>query len=190
MTFGDRCLIFATTVLVFGCAEHRSQTPSEPAPSEPAARVEQTGRHVEPEGGFSYVIPPDWSVREIAGLLKYKIAFGPPGETYVPNANFQHEDYPGTLDDYVALNIQGLKDAGIDFEILQEPAPVAVDGGLECQRLIVAVEDGDQKLRQTFFFIRHKQRMYVITASVLREGGEQFDELFESLAKSLRIENA
>lgn len=181
----NHCLIFAVSVLVFGCAEPRTDSPPDPAPT-----VEQVGRHVEPAGGFSYVIPPDWNVREVAGLLKYKIAFGPPGDTYVPNANFQHEDYPGTLDEYVALNIQGLKDAGIDFEILQEPAPVAVDGELECRRLIVAVEDGDQKIRQTFFFIRHKQRMYVITASVLREGGEQFDELFESLAKSLRPENA
>lgn len=185
MASNNRRLILAVGIFMLGCAK-----PPPESPPEPAASVPQSNRHVESAGGFSYVIPPDWNVREIAGLLNYKIVFGPPGETYVPNVNFQREDYPGTLDEYVALNIQGLKDAGIDYEILQEPAPVAVEGGLECRRLIVAVAEGDQKLRQTFFFIRHEQRMFVITATVLRDGGEQFDAIFESLAKSLRIENS
>jgi len=184
-----RWMLLVGCIAVVGCAKTAPEQTSAPIPPVVIPPVAEPGRHFEREEGFSYVLPTDWTVREIPGLFKSKIAFGPPGETYVPNCNFQHEDYAGTLDEYVDLNIQGLKDAQIDFQILQDPAAVAVDGELECRRLMIECIDGEQTLRQTFFFIRHQQRMYVITASVLKDGGEEFDAIFQSLAKSLRVEN-
>ena len=178
-------LPLAIGLALIGCAK------TEPVPSSrQSVAVAQTepGRHSEPDGGFSYVVPNGWTTRKIAGLTDYQILFGPPGETYVPNVNFQRENDPRTLDDYVASNIQGLKDAGLDFEIAQQPAPLKTDTQLDGRRLIIDLNDGDQRIRQTFYFICHQPRMYVITASVLHEGCEEFDALFDTLAKSLRPE--
>ncbi len=177
----------AVSLAEIGCEQ------SKPAPAvrQPVATsAVEPGRHVEPAGRFSYTIPDGWTTRKIAGLTDYHILFGPPGETYVPNANFQHENYSGTLDDYVALNIQGLKDGGLDFQITQQPEPFTTDTQLEGRRLIIDLNDDGQRVRQTFFFIRHPPRMYVITASALSEGGEAFDGLFDALAKSLRPEKS
>jgi len=71
------------------------------------AAAEDAKRHVESAGKFSYVAPAGWQVRAMPGL-KFQIAHGEPVEGFAPNLNFVDETYAGSLQDYVAGNLQEL----------------------------------------------------------------------------------
>lgn len=144
-------------------------------------------RHVEKAGGFSFVPPKDWAIKEFPGL-KYKIAVGPAANGFAPNINAVDESFNGSLKEYVAASKQGLKGALKNFKEVSE-TEVKTDGSAPCIRLVAEDEQNGKKLRQSFYcFELAKGKMRVVTCSALAEGGEKLDSVFESAMKTLRAE--
>src|SRR5579871_5121283 len=76
-------------------------------------------RHVEKGGGFSFVPPPKWEMRDFRGA-KYKLAFGPAANGFAPNINFVDEEFQGTLAEYVASNKKTLHQVFAKLKVLGE----------------------------------------------------------------------
>ena len=143
-------------------------------------------RHVEKTGGFSFVPPEDWKVRDFPGL-KYKIVVGPIGAGFASNINVVDETIKGTLDDYVKGNIAVLQSAFKKFRLVKQD-DFKTSAGLQGARLIAESEQNDMLLRQTFYFFGTADTKYVITCSTLAEGGEKLDPVFEKSMKTFRFE--
>ena len=91
---------------------NQSESPSPTATNE--AR-----RHVELEGGFSYLPPTNWQIREFPGS-KYKPAYGTRKDDFAPNINFVDEAFSASLDEYVSANLEAMKKFFKDFKVIKQ----------------------------------------------------------------------
>lgn len=151
--------------------------------SEPAAA---DGRHHEPTGRFSFVVPEGWEVREVPGV-KYRIAAGPGTETFVANLNVVDEKSGADLDAYVAANRETMLRMFEDGE-LGEPESFRFDSGAEGVRFGGSHTMGGQKLRQTWFMLPDDGRYLIMTGSRLAEQDPALDDVFAAAARTLRVE--
>jgi hypothetical protein len=148
---------------------------------------DKPARYVEKEGGFSFVLPPDWKVREFPGF-KYQIAHGPAADGFAPNINFADEAFRGKLSDYVTANKRTLSAVFKDYKELGE-AELKTDDGMPCIRLVAQCNHQGKVLRQTFYFFDLAPgRKLVATCSALADGGEKLDPVFEASLKTFRVE--
>jgi hypothetical protein len=147
---------------------------------------DESRRHLEKAGGFSFIPPSTWKVRDLPGL-KYKIAVGPVQHGFPPNLTVQDESFKGTLDAFVessiAVLMRGLKKVQI---VKQENFKTT--SGLQGVRLIVEDEQKGKLLRQTFYVFGTAETKYVVTFTTLAKGGERLDPIFERAMKTFRFE--
>jgi len=145
-------------------------------------------RHVDQTGGFSCVAPADWTVREFPGL-KYQVVVGPAQDGFAPNLNIIDEEFTGTLDAYVDANLKAVKDAFVKFKLVKKAEKFMTNGKLEARRFTIESEQSERMVRQTFYLFRRDERMYVVTASALADGGDKFDKEFERCLKTFQFED-
>jgi hypothetical protein len=147
---------------------------------------DESRRHLEKAGGFSFIPPSTWKVRDYPGL-KYKIVVGPIQAGFASNINVVDESFEGSLDAYVegntAVQMRALKKVQI---VKQEK--FRTTSGLQGARSIIEDEQDEQLLRQTFYFFGTAETKYVITCSTLAEGGERLDPIFERAMRTFRFE--
>jgi hypothetical protein len=149
------------------------------------ARGGEEKRYTEAAGGFSFVPPEGWNVREFGGL-KYKIVHGPAAAGFAPNINVTDETYEGTVDAYAKANQATLQRVFKNFRLVKmENFQTA--GKMQGVRMIIENDQMDKKLRQTFYFFAKGNRKYVITCSALAEGGDKQDPVFEGCLKTFRF---
>jgi hypothetical protein len=151
-----------------------------------ADQPEEGRRLTEAAGGFSFVVPPGWEIREFQGL-KYKIAVGKPASGFTPNINVQDESFNGSLEEYAQASLASLRRVLKEFR-LRKQDDFKTAGGLEGKRLILESEQGGKSLRQTVYLFARGNTKFVITCSVLAEGGEKLDPVFEASMKTFRFE--
>jgi len=149
--------------------------------------ADEKTRHVEKAGGFSFVPPKDWTLREIPGL-KFKAAVGPAANGFAPNIVFVDEAYKGTLADYMAANKKTLAKVFKNYKELGEKN-LKTDSGADMIALVIQREDNDKMVRQTFYFLDlNAEKKIVATCTALTDGGDKLDGLFETSLKSYRVE--
>src|SRR5882672_3527451 len=88
---------------------------------------EKPARHVEKVGGYSFVPPKDWTIKEFPGL-KYKVAVGPAANGFAPNINFADEAFKGSLSDYVGANKKTLDTVLKNFKEVSQTELKTEDG--------------------------------------------------------------
>jgi hypothetical protein len=97
-------LLIVLSALTLSCAIVASPT-----------RADEPTRYVESAGGFSFVPPEGWVLREFRGA-KYKVVIGPVTANFAANINVVGESFAGSLDAYVKTSIttltQAIKGAG------------------------------------------------------------------------------
>ncbi len=143
-------------------------------------------RHVEKEGGYSFVPPEGWTVREFPGL-KYQLAIGPAENQFASNINVVDEVYMGTVENYIKATKELLPKAIKKYRVLkQEPFKTA--SGIKTERLIIEGEQQGHLLRQTFYLFPTPKKMFVVTCSTTSAGGEKLDANFESCMKTFRFD--
>jgi hypothetical protein len=153
------------------------------------AADEKAARHVEKAGGFSFVPPKDWTMRDVGiASIKYKAAIGPAANGFAPNIVFVDEAYKGTLADYMAANKKSLAKVFKNYKELGEKN-LKTEGGADMIMLVIQREDNGKMLRQTFYFVDlSPEKKMVATCSALTDGGDKLDGLFETSLKSFRVE--
>lgn len=150
--------------------------------------------YIPPGGEFSYVPPEQWILRDFPGY-KYKFAFGQPSEGFAPNINVADEYAPVTLDDYVAGNLRVMpqmyeKTGGNNFRVLSQ-AEFTTDSKQRGVRVITESEMNGKKMRQSFYFFDGGGgKKFVATCTVLAEGGESYDRLFDASMKTFKTSRA
>ena len=140
-------------------------------------------RHVEKAGGFSFVPPTGLPVsRELPGL-KFKFHFAPSKDGFAANLNFVDDPVPAPWKDYVEASLDVLK-TGAKAEILEKPAPFALDSKIECMRFVYKMSATGRETRHICFLIHVKPDAAIVaTFSSLPADGTTWDE---PIAKSIR----
>lgn len=148
---------------------------------------DESKRHTDEAGRFSFVPPADWTVRSVPGV-KYRVVFGPAQSGFAPNINVVDEEYKGTLDDYVKANLSALRTKLGKFRVVEQ-GEFKTTSGLHGVRMVSDSEHSGYHLRQSFYFFDRGDTKYVATCSTLAEGGEKLDKIFERAMKSFRLED-
>jgi hypothetical protein len=170
-----RLTLSVSLLVLFGCAAGLGAADAKPA------------RHVEKEGGFSFVPPKDWELRDFKGL-KYKIVVGPAANAFAPNINFVDEASKDTLKDYVAAQKKALKAFFKEFKEISEGEFKTADG-TAAVRIVIENKQGENLLRQSFYlFDMPKGKKLVVTCSALARGGDKLDPVFKACLKSFKLE--
>ncbi len=143
-------------------------------------------RHTEKAGGFSFVPPENWTVRDFPGL-KYKVVVGPVRSAFASNINVVDEVYKGSLDAYEKASIAAMQ-ARLEKFAIKDRGEFKTTSGLKGARLVAQSEQGGRLLRQTFYFFGNGDKKYVATCSTVADGGEKFDDVFERAMKTFRFE--
>jgi len=151
------------------------------------AADEKAARHVEKAGGYSFVPPKDWTMREIPGM-KFKAAVGPAADGFASNIVFVEEANKGTLADYTAANKKAMAQVFKNYKELGEKN-LKTDSGADMIMLVIQREEKGKTLRQTFYFLDlSAEKKIVATCTALADGGDKLDGLFETSLKSYRVE--
>jgi hypothetical protein len=143
-------------------------------------------RHVESAGGFSFVPPDGWTMRDFPGM-KFKLAAGPAAAGFAPNINVVDEQFNGSLEDYVKGNLATLRASFKGFNLVQQDE-FKTTAGEAGKRLITENEQKGRQLRQTFYFFGKGNTKFVVTCSALSDGGEKLDSAFETSMKTFRFD--
>ncbi len=146
----------------------------------------EENRHVEKDGGFSFVTPTGWTAREFPGQ-KFQILFAPAESGFASNINVVDEAYKGTLDNYVSATKDILPKAIKKYRLIKQE-PFKTTAGLKSTKMVIEGEQQDRLLRQTFYLFQAPTKIYVVTCTTLAAGGEKLDDLFETSMKSFRFE--
>ena len=87
--------------------------------AKPKDEAQDARRQREPAGGFSYVPPEGWTVKDFPGL-KYKILHTTPVDQFAPNLNVMDENWQGTLEEYGKQNLASMKKLFPGFQLVKQ----------------------------------------------------------------------
>lgn len=156
------------------------------------AQEARSNRYTEPEGGFSYIPPKNWALRELPGR-KYKFAFDQPIAGFAPNINVVDGLSAASLGDYVNAQMQALpkmyEQLGLkNFKVLRQ-SKFVTDQKLVGIKTITQSTTNGKTIRQTFYFFEGKNnKKFVVTCSVPGDAGESFGKTFDDSIKSFRTD--
>ena len=174
------------TILAICCATFCSAADANAQEADRKEAATDESRHVEKDGGFSFVAPEGWTVREFPGQ-KYQIVFGPVENQFASNINVVEEAYTGTVDNYLKATKELLPKAIKKYRLIKQE-PFKTTEGIKTQRLIIEGEQQGHLLRQAFYLFPSPTKMFVVTCSTVSAGGEKLDVTFESSMKTFRFE--
>jgi hypothetical protein len=156
----------------------------------------QGGRqaYAPPGGGFSYVPPEHWVLRDFPGY-KYKFAAGQRSEGFTPNIGVVDEYAPVSLDEYVAGSLRTVQQMhekmGTNPPRVLSQSEFTTDSNERAVKVITESEMDGKKLRQTYYFFDGKNgNKFVVTCSALDAGGENYDQLFDTSMKTFKASRA
>jgi hypothetical protein len=150
------------------------------------SELSKADRYYEEEGGFSYIPPDGWTIKEVPGN-KYKFVFGPLTGNYSPNINFIPEDYSGSIDRYVDDSLKSLNQIFKDAKIISKTTFIT-DSGNSGFKIIIDNKFNDLLLQQTLFLIDGGNKKFAITYSRLRDKGKEFDSKVDMTARSFQYD--
>lgn len=145
------------------------------------------GRHIESEGGFSYVPPSGWQMTELPGL-KYQFASGAPTGEFVPNVSiFVDETSSGSLDDYVVGSVAVVKDIFQDVRVISQE-DFLTDEGERGVKVVIESTQQDVRMYQVFYIFDAGAKKIVFTYTRLADQGQENDALVDQSMRTFRIE--
>jgi hypothetical protein len=121
--------------------------------------AEFTNRLSFPNAGFS-IAPLDAAPAQVP--VQVLMMWLPPGDGFAANVNVQIQPYKGTIEEYVALTLQQMKDAG--FKVVQQQVAGKSAAIFECA--------GEMQKQALHWYARAEQsagKVYLITATALEQ---------------------
>ncbi|MBN1977869.1 MAG: hypothetical protein JW918_10740 [Anaerolineae bacterium] len=143
-------------------------------------------RHVESEGGFSYVPPSGWQVVDAPGL-KYKVARGTPTGDFTPNLNVVDEPFSGSLDDFVTASLASFKEFLKDVRIVSQEDFVT-DEGERGVKVVIEDTQQDVELYQVFYIFDAGAKKIMVTYTRLADQGQDNDDSVDQSMRTFRLE--
>jgi hypothetical protein len=150
-------------------------------------KARKSERHVEPEGGFSFIPPDGWEMRSFPGRFKFKAAIGPPTGGFTPNIAVGDELWPGSLEDYIKASIEVISQKP-NIKVTKK-GDFTTSEGLRGARITLDNFRKDTTLRQTMYFFARGETKFVVTCStVAAAGSDDLDAVIENSIKTFRID--
>ena len=155
------------------------------------ARRGSDERYVAPNDEFSYLPPPDWQLFDYPGL-KYKVAASRPVDGFAPNINVTEVVDPVSLDEFVEREAKATpqiaaQEGNKNFSFLNQ-SKFATQSGLGGHKLVFLREEGGKLLRHSIYFFEGKSsKKLILTCTVPADGGEAYDQVFDSSMKTLKV---
>ena len=163
-----------------------SALPPTPQPIDAPTPVPD-GRHIESEGGFSYVPPSGWQMTELPGL-KYQFASGAPTGEFTPNLSiFVDETSSGSLDDYVVGSVAVVKDIFQDVRVISQE-DFLTDEGERGVKVVIESTQHDVKMYQVFYIFDAGAKKIVFTYTRLADQGQENDALVDQSMRTFRLD--
>jgi hypothetical protein len=139
----------------------------------------------ETEGGFSYLIPADWSIGKIDGM-DYQMARDKAANGFAPNVNVLQEKNSYTFSEYYRVNIKDLKDFSSDYKEISTEE-FTTDSGLKGKRHVCSDKQVGKNLMHAYYFFEKKDKTkIIITGSALINDKDKYLPVFDSIAKSFK----
>lgn len=173
-------------LLPTACSPSSTTLSNQAQPPSPTV-TNEAGRHVELEGGFSYLPPTDWQIRDFPGS-KYKPAYGTRKDDFAPNINFVDESFSASLDEYVSANLEAMKKFFKDFKVIKQEEDFFTSKGERGIKIITENTQSEKKLRQVFYFFDARNKKIVVTYSRLAIKGQENDILADQSMQTFRVE--
>jgi hypothetical protein len=154
-----------------------------------AGRIHAGAETVSAPGVFSYEAPAGWTV-ENSAISKNPIARDAPHNGFAANLNVVIEQYPGTLDDYVAANMKAISATPlfVNFNVVEQKS-FTTASGVRGARVVADDKLGKVDMRQTFyFFAGSSMNKIVVTASSRAADGDHFAPIFDAAMKTFTVQ--
>ena len=140
----------------------------------------------EEAGGFSWDPPAGWQVAQVQGF-KYRVAFGPVENEFTPNIWADDEEFAGTLAAYADAKLEKSEKMSVDLKVINREDLRTDDNGVGV-KIVTETEQHGLMLRETFFlFSGSGDWKYVVTCTVLADGGAKWDAKFAESMKTFRV---
>jgi TPR repeat protein len=135
---------------------------------------------------FSYVPPPGWKVVN-SPLSKYNIAQGESAQGITPNINVIVEQYPKSLDEFVASALEELK-TNKDHVLLGK-SDFQTSDGVRGIKVMFEFDSGEAKnrFRACSYAFKEGPRVFFATCGSLASDGAKHDAAFDAAMKTFRF---
>ena len=185
-TLGAIALLGLGAACLAGCAAHHDANQTQTADQ---AQVRLT----DSSGGFSYVPPPGWQIRNYPGI-KYKISSAPPMAVFTPTIVVRYDVVPVDLDRYVRGCTAGIMKHLTDpdksyttYHVVSQGAFVTA-AGLHGVRLLSDATLFGKSVRQIFYtFPGPSNRKYIATTSWLQADGNKYAAASDEAMKTFTL---
>ncbi len=146
-----------------------------------------SGKHTEPLGGFSYIPPEGWNILEWPGY-KYKIAVDNPKKGFASNINIVDAKHDGaTLDLCVDESNNFAKNNLSEMKILSKEDFMTTKG-LRMIKTVFTMKEKGLIMRCMNYATKNKDKVIVITATMLDEEAHTVETSINNCLKSFEIE--
>ena len=156
-----------------------------------AQHQDECKRDSEPVGGFSFCVPEGWSIKARENE-KYRALFAPAVDNFTANINFKDEESRLALANYVGSSIKTIVNSAAKLEAssikLVGWTDFATTGGLNGNRVVFETEYKGMLIRTVQFYLDGGERKFVLTGTCMVKDKDKFDVVFESTAKSFRLD--
>ena len=139
----------------------------------------------EPEGGFSYLVPSDWSIGKIDGM-QFQIVREKANKSFSTNVNFLRETNKYSFEEYYKINVAQMKEYTPEYKEIQSEEFVTA-AGLKGKKLTCSNKQLGKILLQAYYFFQGKDKVKtIITCSALFEDKDKYLPVFDLIAKSFK----
>lgn len=155
------------------------------------ARRGPNERYVAPNNEFSYLPPRDWNLVDYPGL-KYQAAIGSPVNGFAPNINITETIAEASLDDFVDEEVKvtpqlAAQEGNKGFSFLNR-SKFVTESQQNGHKLIFLREERGKLLRHsTYVFEGNNNKKFILTCTVLNDGAEAYDQVFDNSMKTFKV---
>ena len=142
-------------------------------------------------GGFTYDLPPGWSLRTVPGT-SYKVAFGREEDGSPGNISFQVAAFSGNLGEFEATLLKEMPSTfakmGITNSKVVNLSAFETSSKVVGLQAVVQADRLDGKtVRQLFYFFERKDGQKICVTCSVADEGTRYDAIFDSIMKTFRV---
>jgi len=134
------------------------------------------------EGSFSYKLPDKWIVKKVF-FLKYRVIYTPGAGDFPSTINIVDVKYDGTAGEFAEGNSKKLEKSVKLFKLIDK-GEITAEDGTKATMLRFTSEHDKTLIRQTQYFFKNKDRVYIVTCTSEASSETEYDGQFEKCVKT------
>jgi hypothetical protein len=148
---------------------------------------DESHRHHEEAGGFSYVPPPDWQLEDYSGS-RYQVAFGTATHGFAPFIFVTEDRFEGSLNSYLEAVVYTLREDAPDLRLTRRDDFQTLSGEWGI-RLSADGTYKEEKLHHTFYLFDGGAKILIVRCTRPADVQEEVDTLCDDSMRTFRFES-